>query len=104
MTPSYWATTAEETGPTIDKVLDHRPKPDIGMSCQPVDTIWAKLVTELDPYSVQKKDFEYLVSTPNITVVDYTNCNFRSSGKTKLTTIQLGKITVRLRLAKVGAS
>ncbi|KAJ4296768.1 ATP-dependent DNA helicase Hrp3 [Kalmusia sp. IMI 367209] len=45
MTPNYWAATVEDTGPAIDKVLDHRPKPDI----------------ELDPYSVQKKDFEYLI-------------------------------------------
>ncbi|KAL5438051.1 hypothetical protein PMIN07_005582 [Paraphaeosphaeria minitans] len=46
MTPNYWAAAAaEDTGPAIDKVLDHRPKPNI----------------ELDPYSVQKKDFEYLI-------------------------------------------
>ena len=25
-TPNYWATALEETGPIIDKVLDHRPK------------------------------------------------------------------------------
>lgn len=32
MTPNYWAAAAaEEAGPSIDRVLDHRPKPDIGM-------------------------------------------------------------------------
>lgn len=31
MTPNYWAAATEESGPAIDKVLDHRPKPDIGM-------------------------------------------------------------------------
>jgi chromodomain-helicase-DNA-binding protein 1 len=31
MTPNYgWATTVEDTGPVIDKVLDHRPKEGIG--------------------------------------------------------------------------
>lgn len=33
-TPNYWPAAAEETGPVIDKVLDHRPKDGIGMhSC-----------------------------------------------------------------------
>lgn len=31
MTPNYWATTVEDTGPVIDKVLDHRPKEGVGM-------------------------------------------------------------------------
>jgi chromodomain-helicase-DNA-binding protein 1 len=31
MTPNYWTTTAEDTGPVIDKILDHRPQSDIGM-------------------------------------------------------------------------
>ncbi|KAJ4367513.1 ATP-dependent DNA helicase Hrp3 [Neocucurbitaria cava] len=44
-TPNYWVTAAEETGPMIDKILDHRPKED----------------TNLDPYYAQKKDFEYLI-------------------------------------------
>lgn len=29
--PNYWATAVEDTGPAIDKILDHRPKSDIGM-------------------------------------------------------------------------
>ena len=29
-TPNYWGTTVEDTGPAIDKVLDHRPKEGIG--------------------------------------------------------------------------
>jgi len=44
-TPSYWATAVEDTGPVIDKILDHRPTEG----------------TELDPYYAEKKDFEYLV-------------------------------------------
>lgn len=32
MTPNYWTAGIEESGPTIDRVLDHRPKPDIGMN------------------------------------------------------------------------
>ncbi|KAF2131439.1 hypothetical protein P153DRAFT_365028 [Dothidotthia symphoricarpi CBS 119687] len=43
--PGYWPTEAEEKGPIIDKILDHRSKDGI----------------ELDPYYVQKKDFEYLI-------------------------------------------
>jgi hypothetical protein len=35
MTPSYWATAAEEdAGPIIDKILDHRPKEGTGNSNQ----------------------------------------------------------------------
>lgn len=30
-TPNYWVTAAEETGPMIDKILDHRPKEDTSM-------------------------------------------------------------------------
>ena len=30
-TPNYWSATVEDTGPGIDKVLDHRPKEDLGM-------------------------------------------------------------------------
>lgn len=45
MTPNYWAAAPEEAGPAIDRVLDYR----------------AKDGTELDPYSVNKKDFEYLI-------------------------------------------
>ncbi|KAH7388799.1 chromodomain helicase-like protein [Pyrenochaeta sp. MPI-SDFR-AT-0127] len=44
-TPNYWATATEETGPIIDKILDHRPKDG----------------TELDAYYAQKKDFDYLI-------------------------------------------
>ncbi|KAF2856229.1 chromodomain helicase-like protein [Plenodomus tracheiphilus IPT5] len=44
-TPSYWATAVEDTGPIIDKILDHRPLDGI----------------ELDPHYVEKKDFEYLI-------------------------------------------
>lgn len=37
MTPNYWAAAAaEDTGPAIDKVLDHRPKPDVGMVSLPL--------------------------------------------------------------------
>ncbi|KAF2691233.1 hypothetical protein K458DRAFT_69158 [Lentithecium fluviatile CBS 122367] len=43
--PNYWATTTEDTGPAIDKVLDHKEKSD----------------TELDPYMAEKKDFQYLI-------------------------------------------
>lgn len=64
MTPNYWAGTVEETGPAIDRVLDHRPKPDIGNEYQHWVHMDANSVTELEPYSVQKKDFEYLVRTP----------------------------------------
>ncbi|KAF2637079.1 hypothetical protein P280DRAFT_492703 [Massarina eburnea CBS 473.64] len=45
MTPNYWATTVEETGPAIDRVLDYRPKDD----------------SELDVWDVTKKEFEYLI-------------------------------------------
>jgi chromodomain-helicase-DNA-binding protein 1 len=31
-TPNYWATAAEDVGPAVDKVLDHRPKSDTGMN------------------------------------------------------------------------
>ncbi|RYN84148.1 Chromodomain helicase [Alternaria alternata] len=44
MTPNYWATAPEDTGPVIDKILDHRPKDGL----------------EMDP-SFDKRDFEYLV-------------------------------------------
>ncbi|KAF2199926.1 chromo domain-containing protein 1 [Delitschia confertaspora ATCC 74209] len=44
-TPNYWPTTTEDTGPGIDKVLDHRLKEGI----------------DLDPLDAQKKDFEYLI-------------------------------------------
>lgn len=44
-TPAYWANVPEETGPIIDKVLDHRPLEG----------------TEVDPSYAQKKDFEYLI-------------------------------------------
>jgi hypothetical protein len=30
MTPSYWANAEEDTGPIIDKILDHRPKDGAG--------------------------------------------------------------------------
>lgn len=30
-TPNYWANTAEETGPIIDKILDHRPVEGTGI-------------------------------------------------------------------------
>jgi chromodomain-helicase-DNA-binding protein 1 len=30
MTANYWANASEETGPVIDKVLDHKPKDGIG--------------------------------------------------------------------------
>lgn len=30
MTPNYWATAEEDTGPIIDKILDHRPKEGTG--------------------------------------------------------------------------
>jgi len=29
-TPNYWATATEDTGPVIDKILDHRPKDGSG--------------------------------------------------------------------------
>jgi chromodomain-helicase-DNA-binding protein 1 len=29
-TPNHWATAEEDTGPIIDKILDHRPKEGIG--------------------------------------------------------------------------
>ncbi|KAL6702600.1 ATP-dependent DNA helicase Hrp3 [Coniothyrium glycines] len=44
-TPNYWANAVEESGPIIDKILDHRPVEG----------------TELDPFHAQKKDFEYLI-------------------------------------------
>jgi chromodomain-helicase-DNA-binding protein 1 len=42
MTPSYWAAAAaaEDAGPAIDKVLDHRPKPDIGMVSLAPESCW----------------------------------------------------------------
>jgi chromodomain-helicase-DNA-binding protein 1 len=51
-TPAYWANNVEDTGPVIDKILDHRPKEGI----------------EIDPYYAQKKDFEYLVSATQPTL------------------------------------
>jgi 6-phosphogluconate dehydrogenase len=30
MTPNYWAVAEEDTGPIIDKILDHRPKEGTG--------------------------------------------------------------------------
>ncbi|KAH7095898.1 chromodomain helicase-like protein [Paraphoma chrysanthemicola] len=45
MTPSYWANAVEDTGPIIDKILDHRPKDE----------------SEFDPFYAEKKDFEYLI-------------------------------------------
>jgi chromodomain-helicase-DNA-binding protein 1 len=30
MTPNYWATAPEDTGPVIDKILDHRVKDGLG--------------------------------------------------------------------------
>lgn len=30
LTPNYYGTTIEDTGPAIDKVLDHRPKEGVG--------------------------------------------------------------------------
>ncbi|KNG48688.1 chromodomain helicase [Stemphylium lycopersici] len=44
MTSSYWANAVEDTGPVIDKILDHRPKDGL----------------EIDA-SFDKHDFEYLV-------------------------------------------
>lgn len=32
LTPNYWANATEETGPIIDKILDHRPKDGTGNS------------------------------------------------------------------------
>jgi chromodomain-helicase-DNA-binding protein 1 len=29
-TPNYWAVAEEDTGPIIDKILDHRPKEGTG--------------------------------------------------------------------------
>ncbi|KAF2272566.1 uncharacterized protein EI97DRAFT_452925 [Westerdykella ornata] len=50
LTPNYaWTMAAEDTGPVIDKVLDHRPKEGL----------------ELDPASVEKTDFEYLIKWQN---------------------------------------
>ena len=65
MTPNYWAATVEDTGPAIDRVLNHRPLPGTGTippsnPAFELSSDW--LVTELDPYSVMKKDFEYLVT------------------------------------------
>jgi chromodomain-helicase-DNA-binding protein 1 len=42
MTPNYWAVAAaaEDNGPAIDKVLDHRPKPDIGMVSLALKSNW----------------------------------------------------------------
>ena len=31
LTPNHWAPVVEDTGPAIDKILDHRPRSDIGM-------------------------------------------------------------------------
>ncbi|KAF2108545.1 chromodomain helicase-like protein [Lophiotrema nucula] len=45
-TPNYWANTVEDTGPAIDRILDHRAKVDI---------------EDLNPRRAQKSDFEYLV-------------------------------------------
>jgi chromodomain-helicase-DNA-binding protein 1 len=32
MTPNYWSTAVEDTGPAIDRVLDYRASADTGMS------------------------------------------------------------------------
>jgi chromodomain-helicase-DNA-binding protein 1 len=48
--PNYgWNTTAEDTGPAIDVVLDHRPKEGI----------------DLDPRQPSKSDFDYLIKWQN---------------------------------------
>src|SRR5690349_19611289 len=44
-TPAYWVNAPEESGPIIDKILDHRPLEG----------------TEIDPSYAQKQDFEYLI-------------------------------------------
>ncbi|EMD61660.1 hypothetical protein COCSADRAFT_96653 [Bipolaris sorokiniana ND90Pr] len=44
MTSAYWANAVEDSGPVIDKILDHRPKDGL----------------EIDP-SFDKHDFEYLI-------------------------------------------
>jgi chromodomain-helicase-DNA-binding protein 1 len=38
-TPAYWANNVEDTGPIIDKILDHRPKEGIGT----IDPLWCCL-------------------------------------------------------------
>jgi chromodomain-helicase-DNA-binding protein 1 len=35
MTPNYWAVAEEDTGPIIDKILDHRPKEGSGTILHP---------------------------------------------------------------------
>jgi len=92
-TPNYWATAAEYSGPAIDKVLDHKPKPDLGLSpgysgsCVAV----ADHTLELDPYSIQKKDFEYLVSVSGCSTCSQANSTSRSNGKIRPTTILPGR-------------
>lgn len=62
MTPNHWAVAEEDTGPIIDKILDHRPKEGTGKPTG--DSLIHSLIciSELDPFHAEKKDFEYLVS------------------------------------------
>jgi chromodomain-helicase-DNA-binding protein 1 len=75
-TPNYWAgTTEENAGPTIDKILDHRPKEGTGNGTRNNFSSYTKQDTELDPFYAGKQDFEYLVNTPHTSMhhIDLTN-------------------------------
>ncbi|KAF2002774.1 hypothetical protein P154DRAFT_544173 [Amniculicola lignicola CBS 123094] len=61
MTPNYWGPTVEDTGPAIDKVIDHRPKEDSGTFPSRECPTPANLHPDLDPENAQKKDFDYLI-------------------------------------------
>lgn len=75
MTPHHWAAVEEDTGPIIDKILDHRPKEGAGKTTTTLSVRTLMSVPEFDPFHVNKLDFEYLVSVPIALRADHcSNC------------------------------
>jgi hypothetical protein len=104
-TPNYWASTTEaDNGPIIDKILDHRPKEGTGNGTRNDFWSYTKQHTELDPFYAGKQDFEYLVSTPHISMqyIDLTNALDQMARQGPLS-LHLGGLSDRFftqRLAK----
>ncbi|OAL50586.1 hypothetical protein IQ07DRAFT_587238 [Pyrenochaeta sp. DS3sAY3a] len=67
MTPNYWANATEETGPVIDKILDHRPKDG----------------TDYDYHYASKHDFEYLIKWQDKAHYHSTWEDYKSAGSYK---------------------
>jgi hypothetical protein len=63
LTANYWANAAEENGPVIDKVLDHRPKEGIGTLHIHRLGVSCLRIAELEDGNALKVEFDYLVST-----------------------------------------